>query len=578
MAKLNSNSKKLVPAKKVSKEESFASKIRKGKNAILESPQTTVRDLLPELIINYMGLLNSEFQKKDKSNSEMLMTRLEKTLSAKNDFYEVFDFFLTTQIKSIKSDLYDFILSNLKILSNFYLDCLDLEEKSEDWNILIVDFLFSNSAYLEESDSMFIFSTIIEKLIFSKTYVISKGILQMIVNTFININQFLSALKSASAQLNEISDLPEEEKSALLSNTLNFILCLPISQDLKKERSGDEYILSVEVFQQLIVLFISNFYIYFDTQTTKILLKKLNSHLFFICKEPEIIAEYLLKLYKLETLEKDIKILTLSCLFVLVTKFSYIFEEYYLTLYDSLFIQGILESSYANRLLKILYVSLKQSSVAKSIVSSFIKKLARIALFSSSQTCLKLLVLIEHILHYHHKCLTLLYRNRKIKHNLLQGNLVTQEMLNLKSNSTPQILVEVGHAEKLPKKQLNDEVEELQVLEDDDAEVSNHDTLTELAKYDQFDDSEKNPFLSGATKSCLWELYTLNTHFNFKVRQQVNKLSKKFISQNLDESRVLNISQEDVLFELNDKSNFYINYEKLSKESVSELSKQTIGL
>jgi len=211
-----------------------------------------------------------------------------------------------------------------------------------------------------------------------------------------------------------------------------------------------------------------------------------------------------------------------------------------------LHIQGIFSSNNSKRLFTILYQSLKQPSVARSIICSFIKKMARVALTSSSETCMRIITFIEHIFHYHHKCLSLLYRKRKVKSENNNSE--------IKMNSFPISNNLLSH-KRIRKYNEEDQAENEQSHIE---EESFDEEITHQAKYDLFNSNVKNPNYTNAAKSCLWELYTLSKHFNYNVREKVNKLSKKFIKKDLFIDEILNISKEDTLFALNEKNNFYI--------------------
>jgi hypothetical protein len=83
-------------------------------------------------------------------------------------------------------------------------------------------------------------------------------------------------------------------------------------------------------------------------------------------------------------------------------------------------------------------------------------------------------------------------------------------------------------------------------------------TITDLPKYDQFDETEEDPYKTRAEFSCLWELYTLKQHFCFKIRSLVSKFESNFLKakeNTIDE--ISNIEEDDLLYDIS-SANFYL--------------------
>jgi hypothetical protein len=102
----------------------------------------------------------------------------------------------------------------------------------------------------------------------------------------------------------------------------------------------------------------------------------------------------------------------------------------------------------------------------------------------------------------------------------------------------------------------------------DDKELQVDNNTEGLAKYEQFDNNQLDPYLTKAHASGLWELYTLKSHFSHKIRSLVHKFETNFLKakeNNIDE--ISNLTEEDLYYELGN-SNFYINYENKGVEQI----------
>ncbi len=93
-----------------------------------------------------------------------------------------------------------------------------------------------------------------------------------------------------------------------------------------------------------------------------------------------------------------------------------------------------------------------------------------------------------------------------------------------------------------------------------DEKPTNCEGLYNYSKYDQFIDNEMDPYKTNAQNSCLWELYSLRNHYSYKIRVLVSKLEKNFLkSKEFEISSISSIKDEDLLYEDNEKANFYFN-------------------
>ena len=100
-----------------------------------------------------------------------------------------------------------------------------------------------------------------------------------------------------------------------------------------------------------------------------------------------------------------------------------------------------------------------------------------------------------------------------------------------------------------------------------------------FCKYDQFLDNELDPYKTNAQNSCLWELYSLRNHYNFKIRSLVNKFEKNFLkSKEFDISSISDLKNDDLLNEMNDKANFYFNNQTNHQEIINFIGKKIDNL
>ena len=86
----------------------------------------------------------------------------------------------------------------------------------------------------------------------------------------------------------------------------------------------------------------------------------------------------------------------------------------------------------------------------------------------------------------------------------------------------------------------------------------NYDHKT-FAKYEQFDDDQIDPYKTKAHLSCLWEFSTLKNHYSFKIRSLIGKFERNFLKiKEFDMDSVSNLKEEDMLYEVNEGSTFYV--------------------
>lgn len=620
---------KVSKSKVIAKNKSIIDRLEELKQEVFNK-KVKVLENLPQAITvlaSYMETVKEEEKFKEKQLQEIL-----------DSFYvleSLFSEFISNSDNEYSDVLVNFVSSKIELLIKINTEFLELNDDAYfNWNALILEIIKRLSIIIKKDCYV---KDIIKESVFNKEELFSESIFALLIRSFVEEKEYNFNI---SKHLNELyqeirNDTDKTETTVLISNILNFIFSLPTIEELKKvfvfnpsnnkkslsknkENDNDSLNSWIQSFQDFFVSFLDDNVNNFDDYVVKQILKKLNNHLFSITLHPQALSDFILRLYK-KTNEKDLKILTLNCLFTLLIKFNYVIEEYYELLYLVLFIPNILDSVYLNRLVKMIYYSLKPSSVAKSVICSFIKKLARLSLSASSNHCCKITELIEHTLYYHKKCLTLLTRKKKDRNIFVLFD-IEKNQKEIMENSKP-VLNNIFLAMKEDQNRNDNDNNnddhnnsELKLKEknDDDEDSSDdgfnkkkskintisnkkqHDQETEksskniesiindesnnlslsnnlIAKYDVFNENERNPYNTKASESCLWELYALLSHFNNNVRKRVLKMSKKFIDKTLDIEPILDLKEEDCFLNISQKSNFYFNYKKISKNDTESL-------
>ncbi len=81
----------------------------------------------------------------------------------------------------------------------------------------------------------------------------------------------------------------------------------------------------------------------------------------------------------------------------------------------------------------------------------------------------------------------------------------------------------------------------------------------DTTKYEQFDDDQVDPYKTKAHLSCLWEFATLKNHYSFKIRSLISKFERNFLKlKEFDMDSVANLKEDDMLYEANESSTFYV--------------------
>jgi hypothetical protein len=173
--------------------------------------------------------------------------------------------------------------------------------------------------------------------------------------------------------------------------------------------------------------------------------------------------------------------------------------------------------------------------------------LARLCLTTSTNCIAIFLNLIQNLIKQHPKSLILLIRKRK--------KTESEKRKELKENSQ---FISNKHQEAKPN--INEAEKEI------DLPVEN--SLAGFAMFEQFDNVQLDPYLTKAHASALWELYTLKSHFSYKIRSLVHKFEANFLKlkeNNIDE--LSNLTEEDLHYDLGN-SKFYVDYENKTAEYI----------
>lgn len=174
-----------------------------------------------------------------------------------------------------------------------------------------------------------------------------------------------------------------------------------------------------------------------------------------------------------------ISILALNGLFSLMQKYNLEYPNFYTKLYE-LFDASILHVKYRSRFLRLVDLFLSSTHTAANVIASFIKKLSRLALYAPPAAIVAVVPFIYNLLKKHPSCMAMIQR--------------------------PDY------------------------------------TLSADGFQDLFDDTEKDPLLTNAIDSSLWELQTLQTHYHPNVATLARIISEQFTKENYNMEDFLDMS------------------------------------
>lgn len=127
------------------------------------------------------------------------------------------------------------------------------------------------------------------------------------------------------------------------------------------------------------------------------ILMKLHSDIMPYMAEPVFLADFLTDCYNYGGL---ISVNALSGLFILITSYNVMYNDYYDKLYQ-LLTPEVFEMKYRQRFLTLLVKSLRSSGIPALTLAAFCKRLCRIAVTSSPSTALFIIPLITELITYH---------------------------------------------------------------------------------------------------------------------------------------------------------------------------------
>lgn len=202
-------------------------------------------------------------------------------------------------------------------------------------------------------------------------------------------------------------------------------------------------------------------------------------------KQPTKLMDFLTDCYDNKESDLSVKLLALNGLFNLMHTFNLEYPNFYMKLY-ALFTEELLHLKYRSRFIRLIELFLRSSHLSINLVASFIKKMARLLLTASPGAIVSILPLIYNLLKLHPNCMILIH-----------------------------------DPEYVPK---NYEL---------------YDKVKNLKFEDPFDINEKDPEMSDAINSSLWEIDTLMSHYHPNVASLAKIFKQPF--------RKLNYNIEDFL-------------------------------
>lgn len=278
----------------------------------------------------------------------------------------------------------------IKMLSEKLINKLDLSHLFKILQILsekinFEDFLNKKENIEEES----IKSEISEKIVDEESEESSNNLNFM----FFNLYNFIISIP-------KFAELKGKRKAKNNDKTIKIIYMLKNSEVLDAENKINlsNYEISENVLDKEEILYFcfeKNLKRFYEVIVTKIvncnscpneiisnLLINLNKVILENLENPLIFSDFLINIYE-KAKEKDfsMKVLSLSGLFILITKYKLDYQNYYNMLYQSLcqcYYDGnklnfIFDSKYRNRIFKIFEISLKPSTVPILVILSFLK-------------------------------------------------------------------------------------------------------------------------------------------------------------------------------------------------------------
>lgn len=465
-------------------------------------------------------------------------------------------------IQSINKVKTDKEISVLTTILNHYLKSPKIKPSKELISFLDskVDLLFKiifdlSTIELDVDSAKIIFSVFKSMITFKDRIDTHLPLYTHLINSFILTNEYiyhdiiLLFIKNFKKNYNFIFDAIIKEKEEklvdgkgsvnMIYNLYNFLIGISeLDDDIDLKQKYQE-----------IIIFLINHKL-FPTDLVKNFLIYLNKTIINNVANPLIFSDYLINKtanFEIKSIEDfDIRIFGLSSLFILLTKYKLDYDKYYALLYRLIGLNynsiTIFDNKHNYRLFKILELSLKSSSVPFNVICSFLKKLCRLAMFMKDEIIVMIITLITLVIQSHPSTLhMLMYKRSKkeLKENTKENSEFNWDKFN--SNLAKKIKNENKENEEIKKNVKNEEKID----------------LGKQKNTDLFDDNSVDPYKTNAQFCSLWELYTLQNHYNIKVRKAVNKLTSNFLPKQF---ALEEIKDKEMLFDI-EKTNahFYIS-------------------
>jgi hypothetical protein len=327
-------------------------KLGKPKQQINISKNTIQQSIFEDVKnINKFNIIIEEFTLALQNNDQ------EKVKTFYQSIKEIFEHFFIANKNILSKELISFLQSKIILIINIILEGLD--EDDNKFSILLIRYIFENLKYLENSDE--IIKAMTEKFITDELY--NARIIKSLSKRFEKYEHYLKCFLTAC-----LITLDESNEEGLYYNIYNFIISIDKIAEIEVKR----------VYQNIVIKLINSQS--FPKDLLKELLLSLNKNIFDNIENPLILSDYLIEIYENAT-DFDIKSLSLSGLFVLITKYKLDYPTYYnilyrtigLTSYDNKGLKTIFDTQYKARFIKILELSLKNPTVSIVVILSFIK-------------------------------------------------------------------------------------------------------------------------------------------------------------------------------------------------------------
>lgn len=192
--------------------------------------------------------------------------------------------------------------------------------------------------------------------------------------------------------------------------------------------------------------------------------------------------------------------LALNSLFILVQEHNLDYPEFFPRLY-ALLDHNVLSTKYRSRFFRLLHVFLGSSLLSSSLVSAFLKRLARLCLLAPPSGILIVLPLIYNLFRVHPSCIRLIHCGEG-------GDVMEGFGLSFHWNVTQN---------------------------------------NSLKQTDPYNPKEPNPEASGADQSYLWELVSLQSHYHPSVATLAKIFSQPLTAPAYDLEDFLDLTYDDLI-------------------------------